>query len=149
MYPLEFLPRKADNYMNSTFANLPWHQRMEASTAGALEMHTDDAQMRGIATGDLIEVVNDRGAMQLRAMVGNSVPPGVVAGRLSWNKLSGGGNVNALTSEALTDIGRGATFYSTLVEVRRVKAGRTGATRDGSENHAGEPSETAETYGVR
>lgn len=149
VYPLEFLPRKADNYMNSTFANLPWHQRMEASTAGALEMYTDDAQVRSIATGDLIEVVNDRGAMQLRAMVGNSVPPGVVAGRLSWNKLSGGGNVNALTSEALTDIGRGATFYSTLVEVRLVTPGKTGATRHGSENHAGEPSETAETYGVR
>ena len=28
-YPLEFLPRKADNYMNSTFANLPVHQKME------------------------------------------------------------------------------------------------------------------------
>ena len=40
-YPLEFLPRKADNYMNSTFANLPRHQRMEARTAGVLEMHAD------------------------------------------------------------------------------------------------------------
>jgi hypothetical protein len=32
-----------------------------------------------------------------------------------------GANVNALTSERLTDIGRGATFYSTLVEVRKAK----------------------------
>jgi anaerobic selenocysteine-containing dehydrogenase len=117
---LEFLPRKADNYMNSTFANLPWHQRMEAATAGSLEMHADDACAREIVTGDLVEVVNDRGAIQLRALVGASVPSGVVAGRLSWNKLSGGSNVNALTSETLTDIGRGATFYSTLVEVRKV-----------------------------
>jgi hypothetical protein len=32
---------------------------------------------------------------------------------------AGGVNVNALTSETLTDIGGGATFYSTLVEVRK------------------------------
>ena len=148
-YPLEFLPRKADNYMNSTFANLPWHQRMEASTAGALEMHAEDAQARGIATGDLVEVVNDRGSMQLRAMVGRSVPAGVVAGRLSWNKLSGGGNVNALTSETLTDIGRGATFYSTLVEVRLVQAADPDAIQGGFENRTAESSGAAETYGVR
>jgi hypothetical protein len=54
------------------------------------------------------------------------VPQGVVAARLDWNKLSclngeGGANVNALTSERLTDIGGGATFYSTLVEVRRAE----------------------------
>jgi hypothetical protein len=49
------------------------------------------------------------------------VGTGVVAARLDWNKLSrDGANVNALTSERLTDIGRGATFYSTLVEVRKV-----------------------------
>jgi hypothetical protein len=44
----------------------------------------------------------------------------VVASRLSWNKLSPGGhNVNLLTSQRLTDLGGGATFYSTLVEVRK------------------------------
>jgi anaerobic selenocysteine-containing dehydrogenase len=48
------------------------------------------------------------------------VGAGVVAARLEWNKLSEGGvNVNALTSERLTDLGGGATFYSTLVEVRK------------------------------
>ena len=120
-YPLEFLPRKADNYMNSTFANLPWHQKMEAANAGVLELHPDDANARTIVDGDRVEVFNGRGSIELRAMVGSSVPAGVVAGRLAWNKLStGGSNVNALTSETLTDIGRGATFYSTLVQVRKI-----------------------------
>jgi hypothetical protein len=41
---------------------------------------------------------------------------------LDWAKLQGGGgNVNALTSERLTDIGAGATFYSTLVEARKAE----------------------------
>jgi anaerobic selenocysteine-containing dehydrogenase len=132
-YPLEFLPRKADNYMNSTFANIPRHQRMESRTTGLLEMHPTDAAARGVASGDAVEVFNRRGSIQLRAQVGEMVPAGVVAARLNWNKLvaaNGNGsdghstanNVNALTSETLTDIGAGATFYSTLVEVRRLSA---------------------------
>jgi anaerobic selenocysteine-containing dehydrogenase len=120
-YPLEFLPRKADNYMNSTFANLPQHQRMEARTAGVLEMHETDAAARAIVTGEEVEVFNGRGSIALKALVNGQVGAGVVAARLDWNKLSAGGaNVNALTSETLTDLGGGPTFYSTLVEVRKV-----------------------------
>jgi len=120
-YPLEFLPRKADNYMNSTFANLPAHQRMESRTAGVLEMHRTDALARSIVTGDEVEVFNGRGRLALKALVNGHVSEGVVAARLDWNKLSPGGmNVNALTSETLTDIGGGPTFYSTLVEVRKL-----------------------------
>ena len=118
-FPLEFLPRKADNYMNSTFANLPGHQKMESP--GVMAMHAADAGARQIGDGDWVEVYNGRGMLRLRARLDGSVPPGVVAASLNWNKLSAGGNnVNALTSERLTDLGRGATFYSTLVEVRKL-----------------------------
>ena len=120
-YPLEFLPRKADNYMNSTFANLPGHQKMEAAHRGILEMHCTDASTRGIADGEAVEVLNDRGSIRLTARITPGVPAGVVASRLSWNKLTPGGhNVNMLTSQRLTDLGGGATFYSTLVEVRKL-----------------------------
>ncbi|WP_158785574.1 molybdopterin-dependent oxidoreductase [Granulicella sp. L46] len=122
-FPLEFLPRKADNFMNSTFANLPGHRLMERKTAGLLEMHPSDAAARGVTSGDGVSVWNRRGRITLTARVGETVPPGVVAARLDWQKLSqDGANVNALTSERLTDIGGGATFYSTLVEVAKVRA---------------------------
>jgi molybdopterin guanine dinucleotide-containing S/N-oxide reductase-like protein len=119
-YPLEFLSRKADNYMNSTFANLDGHRKMEARTSQRLEMHPADADARGIVEGDAVRIWNDRGALALTAMMNASLPAGVVAGKLDWAKLSAGGvNVNALTSERLTDLGAGATFYSTLVEVEK------------------------------
>jgi anaerobic selenocysteine-containing dehydrogenase len=119
-FPLEFLPRKADNYMNSTFANLDGHRKMQTRTTWVLEMHRDDADARGIAEGDTVRVWNDRGELRLTAHVNGSLPAGVVAAQLDWAKLSAGGdNVNALTSERLTDLGAGATFYSTLVEVAR------------------------------
>jgi anaerobic selenocysteine-containing dehydrogenase len=118
-FPLEFLPRKADNYMNSTFANLPGHQMMESP--GRVMMHAVDAGARQISEADWVEIYNARGKIRLRAHIDGSVPAGVVAASLNWNKLStGGNNVNALTSERLTDLGRGATFYSTLVEVRKL-----------------------------
>ena len=119
-FPLELLPRKADNYMNSTFANIPVHQSMEKAHNNLLEIHPDDANPRQINTGDTVEVFNSRGSITLVAEIMDSLPQGVVAARLNWNKLSPHSTgLNTLTSERLTDIGAGATFYSTLVEVRK------------------------------
>ena len=118
-YPLEMLARKADNHLNTTFCNLPSHQKMEESHL--LEIHTTDAAMRGIHEGDMVRVFNDRGEITLKARVDGAVQPGVVASRLNWAKLHPQGlNVNVLTAENLTEIGAGATFYSCLVEVERV-----------------------------
>ena len=119
-FPLELLPRKNDNFMNSTFAGLPSHRAIEAAHLGVLEMHPEDAAARGIVDGDAVEVFNERGKIPLRAKVATTVPAGVAASRLGWNKLTRDGQgVNSLTSETLTDLGGGPTFYSTLVEVRR------------------------------
>jgi anaerobic selenocysteine-containing dehydrogenase len=119
-YPLELLARKSDNYMNSTFANLPGHRKMEARSENRLEIHPVDAESRGLADGDPVRVFNDRGSIHLAAMLNPSLPAGVVAARLDWAKLHADrANINALTSERLTDIGGGATFYSTLVEVAK------------------------------
>jgi molybdopterin guanine dinucleotide-containing S/N-oxide reductase-like protein len=119
-YPLEFLGRKADNYMNSTFANLDGHRKMESRKSWRLEMHPLDAEARGIADGEMVRIFNNRGSLRLTAQVTGSVPAGVVAAQLDWAKLhADNANVNALTSERLTDLGAGATFYSALVEVAK------------------------------
>jgi anaerobic selenocysteine-containing dehydrogenase len=117
-YPLEMLARKADNFLNSTFCNVPAVQAMEER--GLVELNRADAEARGIAEGDRVRVFNARGALHLVAHVNGAVQPGVVAARLNWAKLSTDGiNVNVLTNETLTDIGRGPTFYSCLVEVEK------------------------------
>jgi anaerobic selenocysteine-containing dehydrogenase len=119
-FPLELLARKADNYMNSTFANLDGHRKMEARTHQRLEMHPEDAKARGLTDGDRVRVLNDRGSLHLTLMLNERLPLGVVATRLDWAKLHPDGlNSNVLTSERLTDLGAGATFYSTLVEVAK------------------------------
>jgi anaerobic selenocysteine-containing dehydrogenase len=115
-FPLELLARKADNFLNSSFCNVPSVQQMEE--VGLLEMSAADADVRGIQEGDQVRVFNQRGDILLRARVDGTVRSGVVAARLSWAKLSSThSNINVLTSEKLTDMGNSATFYSVLVEV--------------------------------
>src|SRR5262249_51333808 len=57
--PLELLSRKPDNFLNTTFTNVPALQEMEEP--GLLEICTSDAQARGIADGDRVRVFNRRG----------------------------------------------------------------------------------------
>jgi molybdopterin guanine dinucleotide-containing S/N-oxide reductase-like protein len=120
-FPLELLARKADNFLNSTFSNVPSVQKMEQTNL--LEMHSADARARGITDGDEVRVYNPRGEIFLKARVDGAVQPGVVSARLNWAKLGPGlRNINVLTSEKLTDLGNSATFYSVLVEVESAKS---------------------------
>jgi molybdopterin guanine dinucleotide-containing S/N-oxide reductase-like protein len=119
-FPLELLARKADNFLNTTFCNLPSVQKMEEE--GLLEINAADARVRGIADGDVVRVFNHRGELRLKARVNGTVQRGVIAAKLNWAKQTPGGrNVNVLTSEKLSDMGNSATFYSVLVEVELAK----------------------------
>jgi len=116
-FPLEFISAKSHDSMNSTFGN---DGSAQAQTS-TLYLHHADAQPRGIQNGDRVRVFNQRGSCTLTASVDGVVRPGVVcAPSLRWNKLSADRrNANALTSDRLTDIGGGPTFYSCLVDVEK------------------------------
>jgi anaerobic selenocysteine-containing dehydrogenase len=117
-YPLELISPKNDDSMNSTFGHRDEVDRQTAT----LEMHPSDAARRGIGNADTVRVFNARGSCVLEARVDGAVPEGVVcAPSVRWAKRSPDSrNVNALTSERLTDAGGGPTFYSCLVEVERI-----------------------------
>lgn len=116
-FPLQFISPPARHFLNSSFANLPFARELEREPR--LEIHPEDAGLRGIRDGETVRIFNDRGECRLVAHVTADVRPGVVVSpSIWWRKLSlCGGNANSLTSQALTDMGRGATFYDCLVEV--------------------------------
>lgn len=118
-YPVQLISPPANTFLNSTFSNLSSFLRSEKHPF--IEISPDDADSRGITDGDLVRVWNDRGECQLVARVSTRVKPGVaVALSIWWNKLSPGlSNVNTTVSQALTDIGGGATFYDNLVEIAK------------------------------
>jgi anaerobic selenocysteine-containing dehydrogenase len=118
-YPLAMISPPARHFLNTTFANLAFARAVDKDPR--LEIHPDDAATRGIADGETVNVFNDRGSLQLVARVTPDARAGVVVAQsIWWKKLSPDGrNANEVTSQALTDIGRGATFYDCLVEVSR------------------------------
>jgi anaerobic selenocysteine-containing dehydrogenase len=116
-YPLAFISPPARNFLNSSFANI---QSFVAEEKGPrLEIHPEDAHLRGITTGDVVKIFNDRGAFSATASVTERTRRGVVvAPSIWWRKLTPDGqNANAVTGQALTDLGRAATFYDCLVQV--------------------------------
>jgi len=117
-FPLELISPKNDDSMNSTFG----HRDAADLQTATLHIAAGDAAHRGIGNRDQVRVWNDRGSCILTARVDESVRPGVVcAPSTRWGKRAAGHrNVNALTSERLTDAGGGPTFYSCLVEVERI-----------------------------
>jgi len=119
-YPLNFLPRKHKDSLNSSYGHLPVMRRQEQD-ARTLEMHPQDAATRALRDGEEVRVFNTRGAFVLPVKISQNVPPGTVATFWGWwDKLANGkGNVNNVTSVALTDLGGGGTFYDCRVEVER------------------------------
>ncbi|MEZ0308405.1 MAG: molybdopterin-dependent oxidoreductase, partial [Ramlibacter sp.] len=117
-YPLAMISPPARNFLNSTFVNVGSLQDIEREPL--LEIHESDAVARGIATGSVVRVFNDRGEYRCKAQVSARARPGVVNGLgVWWRKLGlDGTNVNQLTSQKLTDMGRGPVFYDCLVEVQ-------------------------------
>jgi anaerobic selenocysteine-containing dehydrogenase len=121
-YPLAVISPPNRHFLNSSFANMPF--AIAEAKEPSLEMHRADAGARGIRDGDMVRVFNDRGSFTARARVGERSREGVVVAlSVWWKKLTADGrNANEVTSQSLTDIGRGATFYDCLVEVERAAA---------------------------
>jgi len=118
-YPLAMISPPARNFLNSTFVNVA--SLRDAEGEPTLEIHPHDAAARGIVDGATVRVFNERGELRLRAVVTERARRDVVVAlSIWWKKLTADGrNANELTSQALTDIGRAATFYDCLVEVAR------------------------------
>ena len=120
-YPLAMISPPARNFLNSTFVNVKSLRDIEGEPI--LEMHAADAEARAIPSGAVVRVFNQRGEYLCKAVVSKRARPGVVNGLgVWWRKLGlAGTNVNQLTSQKLTDMGQGPTFYDCLVEVALVK----------------------------
>jgi anaerobic selenocysteine-containing dehydrogenase len=118
-YPLAMISPPNRHFLNSSFANMPF--AIAEAREPSLDIHPKDAAARGIGNGDAVRVFNDRGSLKARARVGDQAREGVVVAlSVWWKKLTADGcNANEVTSQAVTDIGRGATFYDCLVDVRK------------------------------
>ncbi len=121
-YPLAMISPPARNFLNSSFVNVQSLRHTEGEPH--LDIHPADASARGIAPDDVVRIFNDRGSFTARARVTARARQGLVVGlSIWWKKLAEDGkNANEVTSQRLTDMGRGPTFYDLLVQVEKVAA---------------------------
>jgi len=120
-WPLAMISPPARNFLNSSFVNVTSLRASEGEPW--LDIHPDDARVRGIAEGGYVRVFNDRGSIELRARVSDRARRGVVVAlSVWWKKLTRDGkNANELTNgDVLTDMGRAPLFYDCLVQVQPV-----------------------------
>ena len=116
-YPLAMISPPARNFLNSSFVNVQSLRSIEGEPL--LEIHAADAAVRGLASGQTVRVFNDRGEYLCQCEISDRARPGVVNGLGIWWRKFGlaGSNVNELTHQRLTDIGRAPAFYDCLVQV--------------------------------
>jgi anaerobic selenocysteine-containing dehydrogenase len=117
-FPIALISSPAHQFMNSTFVNVGSLQR--AAREPEVALHPRDAERRGIRDGGRVIVENDRGHFAATARLREGIREGVAwAPGIWWAKTSPDGrNVNATTSQRLTDMGAGPVFYDNLVEIR-------------------------------
>ena len=103
--------------------NSSFHERDELrGRIGAmpLRMHPADAARRNLRDGQPVIAWNELGEATFTLELTEDAPPGAaVAPGVFWlEHVPGARNVNALTSQRLTDAGGGSTFYDNRVNVR-------------------------------
>jgi anaerobic selenocysteine-containing dehydrogenase len=82
-------------------------------------LHPDDAESRGVSAGDRVELFNDHGIVTLQLEVSEDTPAGtvLVPGQQPEHR-PGDGVINMLCSAEYSDMGEGATYQSTFLDVR-------------------------------
>jgi anaerobic selenocysteine-containing dehydrogenase len=117
-YPLALISPASDRTISSTLGELP---RPDAR----LHMNTADAHARGLAEGDLVRVFNDLGEVQCPLHVTPAIRPGTASlPKGLWRRSTrNGSTANALAPDTLTDLGDGACFNDTRVQVVSLAVG--------------------------
>jgi len=86
-----------------------------------LQMNPGDAGKKGLQEGERVTAFNERGEATFILQVSPKVPAGIVVAAGVWwlEHCPGRRSVNVLTSQRLTDMGRGSTLYDNTADVRK------------------------------
>ncbi len=121
VYPLRLVTAPGHHLHHSNFDGVA---SLVRSAGGPwVLLHPDDAQTRQIETGQAVELFNDEGEVGLYAQVTTDVPVGVVVveGHRPTSHYLSGGPLNRLCSDRLSDLGDGATYQNTWLNVRQLR----------------------------
>jgi anaerobic selenocysteine-containing dehydrogenase len=116
-WPLTLLTAPGYYQSHTAFSGNPTLRRRAGDPECVL--HPEDASKRGLVSGQQVTLFNDVGEVRLRLRISDEVNPGVVMvpGQRPSGEASGT-TVNMLCSTRYADLGEGATYQSTRLDVR-------------------------------
>ena len=114
-FPLALISPASERTISSTLAELP---RPDVH----LLMNADDAGARGLEEGNPVRIFNELGEIRCRVTIGTWIRPGTVSlPKGLWRRhTTNGYTTNALAPDTLSDLGGGACFNDTRVQVERM-----------------------------
>jgi anaerobic selenocysteine-containing dehydrogenase len=115
-WPLRLLTAPGYFQAHTAFSGVGFLRQREGKPFCVL--NPADAGKRGLKQGDSVRLFNDRGEIGLVLQVSDEVQPGVVlvpGQRPTTETVSG--TINMLCSDRYTDMGEGATYQSTYLDV--------------------------------
>ena len=115
-YSLQLLTAPGYFQSHTAFSGVAFLRQREGAPCAVL--HPDDAAARGLTDGQKVRLHNDRGEIGLVLHVRDEVQPGVVL--VPGQRPDGeavAGTVNMLCADTFTDMGEGATYQSTWLDV--------------------------------
>jgi len=115
-YPLRLLTTPGYFQSHTAFSGVAFLRAREGVPCAVL--HPADAASRGLSDGQTVHLRNDRGRVALRLRVADEIQPGVVLvpGQRPDADATAG-TVNMLCADGYTDMGAGATYQSTWLDV--------------------------------
>lgn len=115
-WPLRLLTAPGYFQSHTAYSAVAFLRRREGPPCCIL--HPDEADARGLRDGDRVRLFNDRGSVGLVLRVSDEAQPGValVPGQRPDDEAIDG-TVNILCSDRYTDIGEGATYQSTWLDI--------------------------------
>ena len=107
-YPLRLLtPHHAHSMHSQQFAFR--HDRPEVA------LHPEEAERRGLQTGQTVHVTSARGRIEALLTVDAGIPPGILKMDQGWWQASGA--ANRLTTATLSDMGENAAYFESFCRV--------------------------------
>lgn len=115
-WPLRLLTAPGYFQAHTAFTGVKFLRQREGEPFCVL--HPQDAAKRGLIDGQKVRLFNDRGAIGLKLKVSDEVRPGIalVPGQRPDDEAVEG-TINMLCSDRYTDMGEGATYQSTWLDV--------------------------------
>ena len=117
-YPIAYLQEHARWRTHGQWGYVPMLRELDPEPIA--KVSRADAEARGVQTGDMVEVFNDRGHCVVKALIDDSIAPGVLSIPKGWQRSQHlEGSYQEMTQPKIDPYPAAASFYDARVDFKK------------------------------